>query len=184
MRWMPPGTRAHRSSPSCPPSPTVIIIALRHAPAAQRHSIGEVERHASAAGQHVRLGRLGDPLSEQQHGRLPRRIHVRQDGDQFVPCCGSWGRRHVSGRLGCPVPGPPEGLSESAYRERVLAGGHLDLDSKHARGRAVLPDTVRGGIVFGSGSRHTDYVSGNAGGRQRFRKRDISSPGKRLSAVV
>ena len=97
--------------------------------------------------------------------------------------CGSWGHARQWPASGVLCSGPPAGLGESAYRERILAGGHLDLDSDHAGGRAVLPDAVRGGTVFGV-VRHTDHVSGNTGDRQCFRKRDISSPGKRLSAVV
>ena len=66
--------------------------------AALRNGVGEVERNASAARQHVRVGRLSERLPEQQSDRLPHSIHARQDGCQVVPGCGSWDRRRVDGR--------------------------------------------------------------------------------------
>ena len=84
-----------------------------------------------------------------------------------------------------PVPGPPAGLGESAHRERILAGGHLDLDPNQAGGRAVLPDAARGGIVVsGNGSRHASHVSGNTGGRQRFRKRRPAETREKASTAT
>jgi hypothetical protein len=65
-----------------------IIVAKCHIPAALRNGAGEVERDASAALEHVRVGGLGERLPEQQGDRLPRGLRARQDGCQVVRVSG------------------------------------------------------------------------------------------------
>jgi hypothetical protein len=53
-----------------------IVIAKGSILAALGNGVGKVERDASAARQHVRLGRLNERLHELQSDRLPRGIHA------------------------------------------------------------------------------------------------------------
>jgi len=50
---------------SRPSSLRTIVVPKRHTPAALRNGVSEVERDASAARQHVRVGRLSERLPEQ-----------------------------------------------------------------------------------------------------------------------
>jgi hypothetical protein len=108
------------------------------------NSIREIERDASAACQHARIGGLGEGLPEQQGDRLPRSVHAPQDGCQVVRVSGGWGRQRGRGGQRRAFFGPATNLSEPAHRKRVVAGGHLNLNPDHASGRAVLPDAVEG----------------------------------------